>query len=1238
MDIYPIILVILSIVSHIEWFNLKSILFFNDWQYLTNNAVSQMVNFGQATWLGYAEAGYFNIQINSFFPAYIWGLMGNYDLAVKLTYMWPIVFLSVLAPYYLLRHIIKDRKISFLGALFYGFSTYLLLRDTAHLPIALLNAMTPIILLVFIKLVDNFSYKNVFYFVLIYSLGCFYEIRIMYIITFILFVYFVVFFDKKNLWPNRIKFLFLIGLFLLINLFWFLPVIFADKQNFLSVMNRGLWGDQFFSALYSLAYFDSGWSGGIVGDETVAFPISTHSWLVPAVSFCALLKYKRETKHNKKYIIFFAIILLTAILLTKQSAEPFGGLYLWLYTYFPGFSLFRLASKFYLLLGIGYLGLFAFGMKYLLSFIKGRYQQTLVFAIFVIVLLFNSIPFVTKEIGALAVNREKPQEYKLLDEKIANESGYFRTMWAPLTSQWAYYDLNHPKISLWELFTDQRHNYGSREGFDALSKIPSLLGNFTDPNLYANIFQSSYGKAIMDAMSVKYLIIPKEAPAAEENIFPYAGERQGYVDAFDKIDYLDKVDMGTMDLTVYENIGYKPPIYVFDELFHLNPYANLEKKYDFITQELKKGFYFTNNIKPDSNLPVTDLLDIYDDNVEGASSKMPKILSSKENVFYLDTKGSRLYGLLEEKQLTLYTESKETVFLNGQKIDNKAGAKNIVQTVNLDIAPNESYYLLAHGQLQPLVAGQELSLGRSDENQTVEVLYGSDNVVPNASFENGLWQEEIGDCHYYDENSIMGMDLDILNKTAGNQSLRMEATTHIACTSIRVPIDEKSAYLLSFDYQSPNAKMAGYYLGFNDQQRTVVRSEIPIINNKWLMYNRYIFAPRDVNEAVFYLYTYSDDNKTSMVNNYDNLKLTKMQRLAAIELTGIGKFEKADAPLAEDDNIFTYLDNSFDPNNIILNPSFESGTWTDKVGDCYDYDNKPIIAMNLNTNEKTAGERSLQLEAARHVACTSTKIPVTSGNTYQFSFDYQSPNASNMSYYLGFDDVDKTVIKEDVAINDKSWHTFTKNITIPDGVTQVSLFVYARPVNGNMSIINRYDNFKLVKIPDISGTYYLVSKAETQTKKPVAITFDFINPTKRLVHIKGATAPFYLAMNESYHTQWQARMNNQKVQGFLDKWVPWAKPDRVEDNKHFALYGFLNGWYAEPEMLCYENSACTKNPDGSYDMEMVIEFSTQRWFYLGLFFSGATLLGCLGYWGYGWRKRRRKVPMFTSNEVDKSQT
>jgi len=54
-----------------------------------------------------------------------------------------------------------------------------------------------------------------------------------------------------------------------------------------------------------------------------------------------------------------------------------------------------------------------------------------------------------------------------------------------------------------------------------------------------------------------------------------------------------------------------------------------------------------------------------------------------------------------------------------------------------------------------------------------------------------------------------------------------------------------------------------------------------------------------------------------------------------------------------------------------------------------------------------------------------------------------------------------------------------------------------------------------------------------------------------------------------------------------------------------------------------EFSSCVRNADGSYNLEMVIEFTPQRWFYLGLLISSITLFSCLGYLGYDWRRRRK---------------
>jgi hypothetical protein len=329
----------------------------------------------------------------------------------------------------------------------------------------------------------------------------------------------------------------------------------------------------------------------------------------------------------------------------------------------------------------------------------------------------------------------------------------------------------------------------------------------------------------------------------------------------------------------------------------------------------------------------------------------------------------------------------------------------------------------------------------------------------------------------------------------------------------------------------------------------------------------------------------------------------------------------------KNNNYIEYKTQEMNLDNLINNPSFENGLWNNVVSDCHNFDKNPIIKSSLDKNIKSDGEQSLKLEAERHIACTSKILTIRGGGSYQFSFDYQSPNAEHSSYYLGFNDKNKTSISEDLDIKNSEWHTFTKTIKVPKDATKIAIYVYADSTDGKTNIINRYDNFKLIEVPDLSDAYYLVSEPEIKLFEPKSITFDLINPTKKLVHIKGATTPFYIAMSESYHDKWQLQFNNSKINGFFDSWIPFVKPDRIPDEYHYKLNDFLNAWYVDTDHYCKNNNLCIKNLDGSYDIEMTIEFFPQRWFYLGLLISGTTLAGCVGYLGYeGVKsiKRRRK--------------
>ena len=325
--------------------------------------------------------------------------------------------------------------------------------------------------------------------------------------------------------------------------------------------------------------------------------------------------------------------------------------------------------------------------------------------------------------------------------------------------------------------------------------------------------------------------------------------------------------------------------------------------------------------------------------------------------------------------------------------------------------------------------------------------------------------------------------------------------------------------------------------------------------------------------------------------------------------------------------------------NLIMNPSFEVGLWQNEVGDCYSYDTNPVLSM-LRSKDSTNGKYSLELHATRHNACTSQQnISINAGKEYILSFEYKGVFSKKASFSLRFNDSIKSVVSDTFSINDENWHTYERRFSAPPSVTRVELIVYTHQGDLSTENIVRYDNFSLYELPSIEEQYKMVLDSIVYRRVSQSITFDLINPTKKLVHIQGATTPFFLAMSESYHDKWQLQFNNAQVHGWLNGWWPFAKPNRVGDEYHYKLDGFLNAWYVDTHELCEVQhiAGCTKNADGSYDIEMVIEFWPQRWFYLGLLISGTTLAGCLTYLGYVLvRKVRRKLRGGTWSEEGES--
>ncbi len=119
---------------------------------------------------------------------------------------------------------------------------------------------------------------------------------------------------------------------------------------------------------------------------------------------------------------------------------------------------------------------------------------------------------------------------------------------------------------------------------------------------------------------------------------------------------------------------------------------------------------------------------------------------------------------------------------------------------------------------------------------------------------------------------------------------------------------------------------------------------------------------------------------------------------------------------------------------------------------------------------------------------------------------------------------------------------------------------------------------------------------------PPTISFRQINPTRYAAHVENATAPFFLILSDSFHSDWRAYILTRRdaVAGtFLEQsallaWVGRGGA-RTEIAQHDMVNGFANAWYVDHA--------------GSFDVE--IEFLPQRLYEGGIIVSLLTLIGCV---------------------------
>ena len=154
--------------------------------------------------------------------------------------------------------------------------------------------------------------------------------------------------ERKNIW----KLFWMSAVFVLVfaglNVFWILPFATAGAMSENAGVGRDLFGNDYFELQEALFLSHPFWTGyGVQWMSNQPTP-----WWLTILGILAFAGFWVGRKNP--YVVFFALIALIGIFLGKQVDPPFGNSYYWLYENLPGFNAFREASKFYVLIALGY--------------------------------------------------------------------------------------------------------------------------------------------------------------------------------------------------------------------------------------------------------------------------------------------------------------------------------------------------------------------------------------------------------------------------------------------------------------------------------------------------------------------------------------------------------------------------------------------------------------------------------------------------------------------------------------------------------------------------------------------------------------------------------------------------------------------------------------------------------------------------------------------------------------------
>ncbi len=487
----------------------------------------------------------------------------SWDWISLLFWILPAIILSFFSSFSLFNYLFKDKvKYSLLAGIIYTFNTYFLMILTGgQLGVALSYSIAPLVLVRFIKLIDNLSSQsyNLKFKIsnlklpimagLVLGLQIIFDPRIVYVTLLAVFLY-LIFSARDVIKIVKSSFFIFITPFaigILLHSYWILPLILTKSSALPSGFNSI--GDfKFFSFAdfsHSVSLLHPNWPENIFGK---IYFLNPEFLILPIIAFSALLFTKNKT------ILFFSFLALLGSFLAKGANAPLGFVNEFLFQHLPGMAMFRDSTKWYLLIALSYSILIPYALKEISKYFK--------FAIILFVLYF--IYLINPISGQIKIH-QVPQEYVQLKNFLDDQRKFSRTLWIPQWQRFGYFSNNHPAIGREEIFKGNSKN-----------QIKQLKEIGVD-NLLRDL-------------SVKYIVVPYDS---EGEIFlkdrKYDNKLyENIVNEVRKIQWLNEID-GFGKIKVFEVSNPKDHFWSSSTSLGINYKFINPTKYEVTVRNAKKG-------------------------------------------------------------------------------------------------------------------------------------------------------------------------------------------------------------------------------------------------------------------------------------------------------------------------------------------------------------------------------------------------------------------------------------------------------------------------------------------------------------------------------------------------------------------------------------------------------------------------------------------------------------------------